>query len=101
MTTHATGVCPKCDGTTRMPVPEEGYDRAWLPQVRGYDLLTDTFVCDNCGGQTMSGKATGTVPLRPDGTPCVHSFACRPAGRCYREYTCRHCPAKYRIDSGD
>ncbi len=56
--------------------------------------------CTNCGGQTM-GSATGLVTRRPDGTPCVHEYTSRDAGRCLTQYTCTHCGHFYDIDSGD
>jgi len=49
----------------------------------------------------MYGRATGQVPLRPDGTLCQHSYISRNAGRCYTIYTCEHCSHYYNIDSSD
>jgi hypothetical protein len=74
------GICPVCDGSKTQP---PGRD------------------CQNCGGQTMYGKPTGRVPLRPDGSPCKHDYDFEDLGPCLSGYTCRHCGFKYRIDSGD
>lgn len=98
--TPATGTCPKCNGSGRRPVPAD-YQRRYLAYTSGWDEGTDTFRCDNCGGQTMSGNATGQVTLRPDGTPCLHEYDSHNAGRCYTKYQCKHCTHNYAIDSGD
>jgi hypothetical protein len=54
------GKCPVCRGTTKQPDGRE---------------------CRNCGGQTMTLRATGKVPLRKDGTPCTHKFGSFSSGR--------------------
>ena len=91
--------CPKCDGTTRRPVPESS--QKWKNVIAGYDPVTDTFACDNCGGQTMSLRATGKVPLNRDGKPCLHNYERKLLRNCYHGYTCIHCGDHYTIDSGD
>lgn len=91
------GTCPVCNGTGRRPAG----DSKWKSSVFGYDKQTDTLLCDNCGGQTMWGNATGRVTLRPDGTPCKHEYRGITVGRCLTEYTCIHCGHRYQIDSGD
>lgn len=93
------GICPVCTGTGRQPV--DAAAQWWKRIIAGYDPGTDTFACGNCGGQTMSGRATGQVPLRADGAPCVHEYTARPAGRCIWDHTCRHCGHRYTIDSSD
>lgn len=90
---HQHGVCPVCNGTGRVPAGN-------FRRTAGYDQATDTIACRNCGGQTMSMKATGRVRLRSDGTPCKHEYMGREAGRCYVVYTCKHCGDVYDIDSG-
>lgn len=89
------GICPVCNGTGRAPASSSPYSRY------DYDKATDTIACRNCGGQTMSLKPTGKVRLRPDGTPCHHSYKGYEAGRCYTTYVCEHCGDRYSIDSGD
>lgn len=90
--------CPKCNGTGRRPVPE---------YCRGYNLATyresdDTLACDNCGGQTMSLKATGLVPVDPaTGEGCLHEYKGRTIGNCRTSYTCKKCGDRYDIDSSD
>ena len=91
------GICPVCNGTTRRSAEGETYKKMY----RGYDEVTDTLPCNNCGGQTMYGKPTGEVNLRPDGTPCKHEFNFANVGRCLTRYTCNHCKYSYEIDSGD
>lgn len=94
--TAPTGTCPKCRGTGRVPATGD-----FKQIIAGYDPSTDTFSCNNCGGQTMEGRATGVTPLRPDGTPCLHEWAEQTIGPCLYEYYCLHCPARFIIDSGD
>lgn len=94
----STGICPVCNGTCRVPIGNDKYKQVYS----GYDKLTDTLPCRNCGGQTMYGKPTGQVPLRKDnGEPCKHEYTSHQAGRCYTIYTCKHCDYRYDIDSGD
>ncbi len=93
----ADGVCPVCNGTGRRPAGENSYKKVYA----GYDEVTDTLPCNNCGGQTMYGRPSGRVPLRPDGTPCKHEYASATVGRCLTRYTCKHCGSSYEIDSGD
>lgn len=91
------GTCPKCNGSTRRPCPPEylGFNMA------GLDRTDNTLPCDNCGGQTMSLRATGKVPLRPDGSPCMHEYKYRSLGNCLHGYTCIRCGHRYEIDSSD
>lgn len=91
------GICPVCDGTGRVAAGDYKYKNV----VSGYDTETDTLKCTNCGGQYMFGSPKGEVNLRPDGTPCTHSYTSKTVGRCLTEYTCEHCGDRYQIDSGD
>lgn len=120
MTEKTLGTCPACEGSTRRPVPEVNrryikHNAKWghwgtagyLPpgpgpytQGQGWEE-GGTFPCNNCGGQTMSSKATGLVPLRSDGTPCLHEYTHKTTSNCYHESTCKHCGHHYAIDSGD
>jgi hypothetical protein len=122
MTTTAIGTCPVCAGSARKPVPEEsrryikhnarwghwgiaGYEPAGQPPFAdGSGYEGGTLPCTNCGGKTMSLKGTGTVPLRPDGTPCIHEYTQTSRSnprRGYHDYECKHCNYRYVIDSGD
>ena len=92
------GICPVCDGTTR--VAYDGEER-WKKITAGYDANTDTVPCGNCGGQYQWGRATGEVNLNRDGLPCTHEYQGQNVGRCLTEYTCRHCGESHKIDSGD
>lgn len=94
--TTATAACPVCNGTCRVPT-----DATFTSRHYTYDKATDTVACHNCGAQTMSGKPTGQVRVRPDGTPCTHHYKGREAGRCYTVYTCQHCGDSFGIDSSD
>jgi len=98
-TTHNQATCPVCNGSGRRPVPED--QQRWKTIMGSYDAATDTFSCDNCGGQTMYGKATGLVPLNKEGNPCRHEYTGLSRGRCWTQYTCRHCGYSYDIDSSD
>ena len=89
--------CPCCNGTGRKPAG----DNKWCNSIAGYDKETHTLSCTNCGGQTMSCRGTGKVNARPDGTPCKHEYTYKYLGRCYHDYTCKHCDYSYSIDSGD
>ena len=94
------GKCPVCNGSGRVPCP---YDKetTWLNSMSGYDAATHTSVCRNCGGQTMSGRATGEVRINKYGIECHHEYESRTLGRCFYGYTCKHCGDYYTIDSGD
>lgn len=95
--THHLTTCPVCAGATRVPAGDTPHKTI----TAGYDRATDTLACQNCGGQTMSLRATGKVRARPDGTPCTHEYQGRDAGRCLTRFTCRHCGDTYEIDSSD
>ena len=96
MEKEQSGVCPVCNGTKRIPATG-----AYSHVVAGYDKETKTLPCDNCGAQCMWGTATGSVPLRPDGTPCKHDYSEHKIGNCLREYVCVYCKHAFQIDSGD
>jgi len=96
-----TGICPVCNGTHKMAVPDTHRNYAVKYGYYGYDALTDTIECNNCGAQMQFSKATGQVPLRTDGTPCKHEYTSQNAGRCLTKHTCKHCSHTYTIDSGD
>jgi hypothetical protein len=119
---HLQGACPVCDGSTRRPVPEErrryikhnarwghwglsGYQPAGTgPFADGQGYEGGTLPCRNCGGQYMSGKATGRVPLRPDGAPCRHEYRDTTESnhdRGWHVSKCAHCGDRLTIDSGD
>jgi hypothetical protein len=99
---YAVGTCPACNGTKRKLAT---YTDCAIDVVFDYDKTTGTVPCSNCGGQYMSGLATGVVRLNKDGIPCAHAYAKtgpedrEPYG--WREYTCRNCGDQYVIDSGD
>jgi transcription elongation factor Elf1 len=90
------GTCPVCNGTKR--VPAVGTYKA---MIYHYHADTDTFQCDNCGGQYMYGGASGMVNLNNQGEPCKHQYTGVQTGRCYYEYTCTNCGDKHSIDSSD
>ena len=93
-------ICSKCNGSGRAPY--QG-DPTYRHITASYDAASDTFACDNCGGQTMSGRATGMTRIDPaTGLGCLHTFVERQAGNCYHIYTCsKLCGTFYDIDSGD
>ena len=97
-----TGICPVCNGTGRVEatkMDQYAKDRGWY----GYDKVTDTKHCSNCGRHGMyPPPPDGKVELRKDnGEPCVHKFQEQTIGRCYYRYKCEHCGTAYTIDSGD
>ena len=92
-----TGICPKCSGNKVIPAG----DCAHKTIMAGYDKHNDTFVCDNCGGQQMYGKALGVTYLRQDGSPCLHEYTSTKTGNCLHKYACKHCAYQFSIDSGD
>ena len=98
--TPSTCTCPVCSGSGRQPVDGTNYAK-YKSTLAGYDPATDTIPCQNCGGQTMYGLATGFTWARPDGTPCTHDYRGETAGNCYHVYTCIHCGHSYAINSGD
>lgn len=92
-----TGICPVCTGSGRRPA-------AGVPSktvYASYDAATDTLGCNNCGGLIMWGKPSGLVPLREDGTPCVHEYTSYSRGRCWTQYKCKFCTLSFDVDSGD
>lgn len=91
------GICPVCNGSGRTPAGDDPYKNVYA----GYDKVTDTLRCNNCGGQMMYGSPCGQVPLREDGTPCKHEYKGVTIGRCLTRYTCVHCMSSHEIDSGD
>ena len=88
------GVCPVCNGSKQIPLTPNELRYSWNKDKTHRD-------CTNCGGQTMYGRATGQVKLRPDGTPCKHEYTSATVGRCLTRYTCVHCRSSHEIDSGD
>lgn len=93
------GTCPVCDGTCKVTASD--HDRRYKSVIAGYDPLTDTMPCSNCGRQYMFGRPTGQVNLNKDGVPCTHSYNFENRGRDYNVYTCIHCGDNFSIDSGD
>jgi uncharacterized protein YbaR (Trm112 family) len=93
------GVCPVCNGSGRVAVPE--HQQRYKTVYAGYDADTDTLGCTNCGGQYMYGRPTGEVRLNRAGEPCRHSYTSKTVGRCLTAYTCSECGDHYEIDSGD
>ena len=98
--TPSDAVCPKCNGSTRRPLPESS--RKYADIIATYDKATDTLACDNCGGQTMSLRATGRTRIDPaTGLGCMHKYNGVTTSNCYHEHTCIKCGDRYDIDSGD
>lgn len=92
--------CPVCEGTGRMPAPDFISNYAKEKGWYGYSREDDRCHCDNCGGQTMGGLATGKTRKRRDtGEACRHEVTGQSLGRCYVRYTCKHCGYSYDIDS--
>jgi rubredoxin len=89
--------CPVCNGTGRVPAGNRPYKNV----MAGYDKVSDTFGCSNCGAQYMFSTAKGYVVPNKDGVGCTHKYSGQNAGRCLTTYTCEHCGDRYQIDSGD
>lgn len=96
-------VCPCCGGSGRQALTEgDKWMRSWKGGLSYYDPVSDTKNCQNCGGQTMYGKALGYTKVDPaTGNGCEHTYVGRKAGNCYHVYTCTKCGSSYDIDSGD
>jgi len=91
--------CTVCAGSGRVPVvPELERHKRY---ISGYDPVTDTLGCSNCGGQYQWPKPTGLVKANRLGEPCVHQYTGRTIGRCLHENVCLHCGDYHQIDSGD
>lgn len=88
------GICPVCNGNKILPLTEKEKSYTWNKNKTHR-------ACDNCGGQTMFGVATGEVNLRENGEPCKHEYTGVTLRNCYHRYTCKHCNYKFDIDSGD
>jgi len=93
------GVCPVCTGSCRVALQEN--QQRYAAVIAGYDAVTGTVPCSNCGGQYQFSCATGQVPLTPTGKTCTHSYTGLNAARCLTTYTCDHCGDCYQIDSSD
>lgn len=93
------GVCPVCNGSGRMAVPDA--QQQYKKSIYGYDPVTDSLPCCNCGGQRQFGRPTGEVRLNKNGDPCTHKYHSATVGRCLTKYTCEHCGDSFEIDSGD
>lgn len=89
--------CPCCTGTGRISATDYQYKNI----LSGYDTVTDTLPCNNCGGQYMFGKNKGHVKLNKDGVACTHKYSGKNSGRCLTTYICDYCDDRYQIDSGD
>jgi len=98
MDSRDEGVCPVCNGTTRVPADPNDRHRS---VCAGYDEKTETHECRNCGSQYQFCKSTGRVPMDKDGKPCAHEYVGQNAGRCYTRYECVRCGDVYHIDSSD
>lgn len=91
------GICPKCKGTGRI---------ACLPKIRtnfqrngwyGYDPITNTIDCSNCGAQYQYSKSTGIVKLNTHGKPCLHQYASEQLSSNIHRHHCIHCGDEYYI----
>jgi hypothetical protein len=91
------GNCPVCTGAGRASAEGQTYARI----MAGFDAVTNTLPCRNCGGQYQWGRPTGNVRLRPDGTPCTHEYSSQHISRALCGFTCWHCADHFEIDSGD
>jgi hypothetical protein len=88
------GTCPVCNGTGQTPLSDHEKNYPW-------NKGKETGNCINCGGQYMSGIATGKVRLDKSGKPCKHKYTHYLAGKCYHHYICDNCGDEHYIDSGD
>jgi hypothetical protein len=88
------GTCPKCHGTKRISYAGVQKHTSY---IKGYNAADNSVVCDNCGGQTTEGKASGLVFLNKNKEPCLHDYT----EKVYYRYTCKHCGSRYEIDSGE
>jgi hypothetical protein len=63
--------CPVCNGTSLQELSQQEQKYSWN---KGKTHCP----CQNCGGQTMFGKAAGYTKIDPEtGTGCKHSFVGR------------------------
>lgn len=87
------GVCPVCNGTTKVPLTEEEATYSWNKDRTEKD-------CKNCGGQYQFGKPCGLVRLNKKGKPCKHSYVnLSSTSRGLHKYQCVECYDSYQIDS--
>lgn len=104
----STGVCPMCLGSGKKLVDGRTWEEFYsgeLPahpdQIRyaiEYGKISPELVatCTNCGGYE-NVRPNGRVPLREDGTPCMHEFemvAITPTAEIHK---CKHCGYQYRV----
>lgn len=98
MSAHLT-TCPVCAGSLRQSAGDGPY-RMW---AAGYRADDNSIPCQNCGGQKMFGRPTGSVPARPDGTPCTHTYRVVQHDRYAHVHSCvcTECGDTFELDSGD
>lgn len=97
---NTMGICPVCNGSCSVPLPV-GYEH-FKDKLYGYDPVTNTIPCNNCGGQKMFTKPSGIVLRRLlDGKPCEHKYYANTISNCYTRHHCMYCGDSYNIDSGD
>ena len=98
---HEQGICPVCNGSGKRTLQEK--ELVYANCISSYDPATNTASCLNCipKGMFASNVATGKVRLNKQGQPCTHEYESRKIGRCYYQYTCKHCGDSHSIDSGD
>lgn len=86
-----------------MKIPAEFGDNP--ASMDGFDPSTRTLPCHNCGNPYLGTAPTGTVPLRPDGTPCTHEYRAvysdHQGESSMYLYECLWCPVSYRLDYVD
>jgi hypothetical protein len=90
--------CPVCEGGLRRPAAGEPYAHL----LSGYDAVTDTLPCNNCGAQYGWGfRPTGQVRVNGRGQACTHLYRESQLGRAWYLYRCEHCGDSFKVDSGD
>lgn len=80
------GVCPVCEGKRYLPVPKEHLGRSVQNP------------CPNCSARHTTAPR-GYVLLRPDGTPCTHTYDKLTFRGKSKIFTCGHCGDDFEVCS--
>lgn len=99
-----TGICPMCHGCGRKLKDGSGWETVFpggIPPIQemyahiAKNVPNDLYVrCTNCGGGE-DVMPNGRVPLREDGTPCMHEYDIIPMSPTSDIHKCKYCRYQY------
>jgi hypothetical protein len=98
---HQCGICPKCNGTGRIPCPPKSKINWQRNGWFDFDPITETIACPNCGDQYQYSQSTGIVRLNREGNPCLHQYVYELMSKNIQRYECIHCNDEFYINLSD